>query len=80
MISGASLKYSIERTNNDTIDEDIVCATVPDNCFFGNCTGGTCARCAHNPLRCCAYTPGDCISAAGVYYGVCAPACGWYGR
>ncbi len=77
MISAASLKHSIERTNNGTSDEDMVCATVPDNCFFGNCIGGTCVLCAHNPLRCCADTPGNCISAAGVYYGVCAPSCGW---
>jgi hypothetical protein len=61
MISTASLKHSIEQTNNNSSDAVMVCATVPGNCFAGRC-----------PL-----TLGNCTSAAGAHYGVCAPACDW---
>ncbi len=72
MISAASLKHSIERTNNGS-----ECVTVPSDCVYGSCNGGECGLCSYVSDYCCPLTPGNCISPSGVFYGVCAPVCGW---
>jgi len=79
MISAATIMQSIEGTNNGSRAAKAVCVVAPTYCSAGICIGGTCNSCPHDPLRCCLLSPGNCLSANGVYYGVCAPTCDCYG-
>ncbi len=79
MISAATIMQSIERTKNGSSRANAVCISAPTSCSAGICTGGSCNPCPNDPLLCCLVSPGNCLSANGVSYGVCAPTCACYG-
>lgn len=71
-------QQSIERTNNSSIDAYMVCATVSGGYFASSCDNGDCGSYLYDPRPCCSFTPGNCISPAGVHHGICSSACDWY--
>ena len=77
MISAVSINHWIEEIydNNGTNATITGCIAKPTRCTYGNCTGGTCARCAFNPLLCCPDVTGRCLSFGGNDYGSCTPDC-----
>jgi hypothetical protein len=85
MVSAASLKHSIERTNNGSSGANTGCVRLSSDCFaggnnfiqylVGKCNGGECGPCKYAPLHCCVLTTGICTSATGTTWGVCVPDC-----
>jgi len=79
MISAASLKHSIERTNNGSSVGNRVRILIPVACTYGVCIGGSCIPCPIDPLRCYNDIPSTCYTSTGVPYGYCVPVCSCYG-
>ncbi|CAF1661237.1 unnamed protein product [Adineta ricciae] len=75
IISAAPLEHHSQQTNSTSSNKYVQWVPEPATCVAGNCTGGTCGLCPHDPLRCCLLTPGRCTSIDGVPYGLCAPKC-----
>lgn len=75
IVSAVTVIPWIEEMNNSTNATVTGCVAVPTRCIYGNCTGGTCVRCASNPPLCCPSVVGRCINFEGVDYGICTPDC-----